>query len=63
MMKIKSPEELVLTAHRNCNHCAKVGVPISVRVLKLTPRVRSTYLGAFTVHSTAIMSLAANGRF
>jgi hypothetical protein len=53
----------------------KVGVPISARVLKLTPRVIGTYLGAltwvykityqgaFTVHNTANISLAASGRF
>jgi hypothetical protein len=53
----------------------KVGVPISVRILKSTPRVGGTYLGAFTwvykstyqgvftVHSVANISLAASGRF
>jgi hypothetical protein len=50
--------------------CYKVGVPISVRVLKSTPRIGGTYLGAFTwvyksnyqggftIHSAANISLA-----
>jgi len=54
---------------------SKVGVPISAQVLKSTPRVggtylgaftwvyKSTYQGAFTVHSAANISLAANSRF
>jgi hypothetical protein len=53
----------------------KVGVPISARVLKSTPRVGGTYLGVFTwvykstnqgvftVHSAANISSDANGQF
>jgi hypothetical protein len=41
----------------------KVGVPISARVLKWTPRVGGTYLGVFTVHSAANISSDANGQF
>ena len=41
----------------------KVRVPVSVRVLKSTPMVRSTYVGVFTVHNAASIFLAASGRF
>ena len=54
---------------------SKVAVSISVRVLKSTPRVESTYLGAFswvykstyqgafTVHSAANISVVASDQF
>ena len=53
----------------------KVGVPISARVLKSTPRVGGTYLSVFTwvykstyqvvfiVHNAASIILVASGRF
>ena len=53
----------------------QIGVPISVRVLKSTPRVGSTYMGAFTwvykstyqgaftIRIATSISLAASGRF
>jgi hypothetical protein len=59
----KRPNTKAITTVLKCWKDRKVEGHIPARVWMPPPRVGGTYLGAFTVHSTANVLQAANGRF